>query len=321
MIAEFPSFLDLSPQQERPRPRIVIAPSAWIEKETPKESPMAMLDQLHDAAVKALNPAFDTEEANVRNTIANDRRLLMDQYRVDRDLLRKSTNQEEYATRVAALKASYEKRWLTLKAKVQPDLDRLGQQRQEATLKLNLDRAQKQIELQKLQELIDRGVLTADQGLREQYQTLGLTLPEPQKPQTARQRLADITPIWDAWKDEEAGFRINKKTGKVQVPIPADQWTGGTPASPQPTEKEWVDADEEKNARFWWLQRNIDSAEREINELRKEVFMNRPVPNLRSSAPTPFAQTIRSHAGAPTEIEDMTQIVDEEELKRIAGIK
>jgi hypothetical protein len=242
------------------------------------------------ARIKAnLKPQYDTLVAQYKTAKA-----ALDQMGLDPRQLQQRT---------AELYAQYQNKWIGIKGAAQPDIEELSARTQEALTRLDAARKEKQMKLRALNELGQQFGWGPRDLLRAKYQAIGLSVPQDLLGEPSpRERLQTLKPILDEMDQQALFYRLDKKTGRMQTPIPEAQWTGGTEAKPQPTDKQWRNLTPEEHATTYTpFQREHTRIAGEFQKARQKLLGRRtPVDLVGAAVRSPLAQSITAQRPATT---------------------
>lgn len=206
------------------------------------------------------------------------------------------------AAEKAKAKLQAEEKKALVENSIRDDLDSNNRAAQAKTIDLALKARTLQTKMDTVRELGNTLGLPDYEVERLQAAVMGVPVSvSTMKPKdlTPKQRLAELIPTYKDWQDRLSGFRVNPKTGAVQVPI-SGEWTGGTTSRPQPADDEWQDADPVDEAEFWRLRRELRPMENEILGLRRQIA-GHTATDLSigaARAASPVAQTVTGQRGA-----------------------
>jgi hypothetical protein len=270
-------------------------------------APDAIAEQQFGKQTRLLTTQRDTAIGRIKGSLDPEYNTLMAQAQVDWDAAAQMGHdpQQLQATRTQ-IQAGYQKKWLAREGAVQPDIDGVNDKIQKTLDELNIAKSNKQTEIRTIQGLMDEGVITRDEGLRRQYAVVGVEYTpavEP-KPQTPAQRIQQLKPILDELDRQAVYYRMNKKTGRMQTPVPEEEWNGGTPGNRQPTDKQWRDlAPEEHTSTYVPFQREHTRIAGEYQQARQQLLGRRSPIDLMGAmrAMSPLGQSVQAaRPAAPT---------------------
>jgi hypothetical protein len=289
-MGQFPSPAVVQPQQQQQ----AVVPD-----------PSSVLAEQSDMALKQAAAVLDGERATLKRSIESDKQAAYRDYLIDLKTLN-SSNMEvgQKKQRAAALYASYQKKAYGIEDRIKDGLDAVAQKEQEIRGKVDFERNMTQARMQAVAGFGRKLGLSDDDITREQFELLGVRLPQQKPPQTPRQELAELSPVVQTMQRElniyttspkvrHSAFwnrEISDKRYPTEGPLKVlkeEYRTSHNTAAPVAYSREdadtFRDATPEEQARYAQLQQGVSAGLSRMNELRGQIFQ-KYVPNLLSAA-------------------------------------
>jgi hypothetical protein len=258
--------------------------------------------------------AFDQQLAQVKVPLQQSLDTSYEQYQVDLNAIRNSgMERDQQRARINQLNANYQKKWIGIKAKVEPQVRAITEAREAAHRQVRLGQALRMKEIQTYASLAEQGVLTEEVARSLQYKTLGIEVPvtafKPPKTQSPyqvvqqnRQLMTSIQGLIGQFRMEPARDRPFKRwdePARLMVLKPQTEWTGADRyGRPAPDEKrDYVPASPEQIRQYDWA---LDAQERLREESRAaaEQLIGKRVTDLAGAA-SPMASGVRQAKPKP----------------------
>jgi len=233
------------PRPADSRPAGYIGP--WIEPaSTPAAStpttggqditdPFVVLDQIHQARMSAGKPLFESQAAQINGELQQQYALEKKQYDVEMSYAKDDAAKQQIAKRYAVRKAK-------IQGQLEPAQQELTAKQQTWEAKISADREKQATKLQLLQALGQKYGWDPKDVLREQYQTLGVPVPQSLLGEdggsTPVQRLNTLRPIYSEllkqsaqYRNTPTGWKVFDADAKERYPHNPEQWykTKATP--------------------------------------------------------------------------------------------
>ncbi len=148
----------------------------------------SILDQQYQEATRSVETQFGQVQEELLRDVKYKLKTLSDKYWQERKYIEDlKAPADQKKQKLLQLNNKYELAAITAKSKVKPDTDALNTQKQQQLVALQQDYQQRQIRINQIQDLVDKGVVQDPYAaLQEQYQIAGINLPisafRPPKP-------------------------------------------------------------------------------------------------------------------------------------------
>jgi len=249
---------------------------------------------------------FDRQLAQLKAPIQHALDTSYKQYEVDVAAIRNGgLDQDQQRQRIGQLNAQYNKQWIKLKGKMEPQVQALTQAKASAQQEMRLKQALRLKEVQTYAALSEQGMINDAAAKSLQFRALGYDIPvtafRPAKYQSPyevvqrnRQIMTSMNGLLAQYKvePEKKGLFVRDRPKQLKILRPRTEWTGvGRSGQPTPSEKDYVDATPEQIDQYNWA---LDAQDRLRAESRAaaEQLIGRRVADL-SSAVGPLAHGVR----------------------------
>jgi len=139
---------------------------------------MGLLNQQHQQEIQQIDGLFTGQQESIMSDARYRLQTLSDKYQTERryvEGLRIPADQKRQ--KLLQLNTKYELAAITAKSKIRPDIDTLNMQKNQMMQRLQAKLQDQQVRIGQIQKLVDKGIISPDAALQEQYEIAGYSLP------------------------------------------------------------------------------------------------------------------------------------------------
>jgi len=294
---------------------------------SPGTSDPVTLAEWHGEQALSQLSVFDQQIAGIKAPVQHELDTSYKQYQVDVDTIRNSgMEQDQQRQRLGQLNANYQKKWIGLKGKMEPQTQALEQQKAAAQRQIVLQQALRMKEIQTYAKMAEEGVINEDAAKSLQYKVLGYDVPvtefRPPKSQSPYKVVQETQGTLKILKNRLDSFKTDthnpKGWGKTQRKRQALYVM--KPGATGSLDTDWELAGPEQQAVYANLLSQYTSAQ-EVLDAAASQLVGRRVANLSGAAST-IANDIgkeRPHRAPAVTQKNVSQMSDDELRRLVSG--
>jgi len=302
------------------------APPSQGQTPSPETSDPITLAEWHGEQAVSQLSVFDRQMETIKAPVQHQLNTSYKQYQVDVETIRNSgMEQDQQRQRLGQLNANYQKKWISLQGKIEPQTQAIEKQKAAAQQSIILNQALRMKEIQTYAKMAEDGLINEDAAKSLQYKVLGYEVPvtafRPPKSQSPYRVVQETQGTLKVLKNRLDSFKTDthnpKGWGKTQRKRQALYVM--KPGSTGSLDTDWELANPDQQAVYANLLTQYAGAQEALDAAASQLI-GRRVANLSGAASTMASDVGKeSPRRAPaTPRRDVSQL-SIDELRRLTG--
>ncbi|MCP4541693.1 MAG: hypothetical protein GY832_31560 [Chloroflexi bacterium] len=223
---------------------------------------------------------FDRQLAQVKAPIQRELDISYKQYQIDVNAIRNSgLEQDQQRSRINQMNATYQKKWVTIQGKLEPQVQAVTQAKDNARRGMVLNQALRMKEIQTYASLAEQGVMNEDVARSLQYKALGYEVPvtafRPPKRQDPYRAVQELRSVLELTKRRMQSFRTQVHDPSWKPFDASDRLFMLKPGGDPKKKGDWELAGPEQEQEYGALQQQYGEAQTALDAASSQLIGKR----------------------------------------------